>query len=200
MPKRHVAIEVAWPFFLGFGLPVTALTFFLAPPFVALGLYAALFPLPLALAPLAAAAASKEVDLASQYAVPPLPLFAPSRRLCDRLLGRASAFVLGKKQAARALAQARVKPALPPSTGAEASTPADSARAGTGADADAAPSPPEALAGESASSEQAQRRRPSEPPLHLQADLARGLEQAKAFAQARERVAKLSSRRPPWDS
>jgi hypothetical protein len=78
---------------LGFGLPITILTFFLKPPFVSLGLYSAFFPWPLALAPHSTAAASKEVGLASQYALPPLPLFAPSRRLCDNLLDRVMAFI-----------------------------------------------------------------------------------------------------------
>ena len=192
VPKRHVAIEVAWPFFMGFGLPITVLTFFLKPPFVALGLYAALFPFPLALAPLSTAAARREVALASQYATPPLPLFAPSRRLCDRLLDQVMVFVLGKKSAAVAQAQSRTKSTLSTSSSGAESRASTNLTEPTGGNGATAPSNRERFATSPVSSEEAQVRRSLEPPPHLRADLARGQEQVKAFAQARERIAKAN--------
>jgi len=98
------------------------------------------------------------------------------------------AFVLGKKRAAVAQAQTRSTSASSPPAGAKPRSSTNST--GSTGDNGEAPNKTEKFAESPVSSEGLQERRSLEPPPHLRADLARGQEQVKAFAQARERMAK----------
>mmetsp|Transcript_22374 Transcript_22374/g.65050 ORF Transcript_22374/g.65050 Transcript_22374/m.65050 type:complete len:201 (-) Transcript_22374:43-645(-) len=84
VPHRHALVEKGWPYFLGFGTPVTILTFFL-PVFQSLAVSAAVFPFLLCVANASAEEAIRQVDISVAY-VPRIPAFMASCRFAELIV------------------------------------------------------------------------------------------------------------------
>jgi hypothetical protein len=103
-PSRHAQIEQSWPYFLGFGLPLTLLTTVLVDKLgggvvTSLALNAAFFPLAQMQAAgftaLEGAASAHQQSVA--FSVPRLPVLAPSFALVENLAATLFELVKGKK-------------------------------------------------------------------------------------------------------
>jgi len=82
--RRHTLVEQGWPYFLGFGTPVTLITFFL-PVFRSLAVSAAIFPFLMCVANASAEEAIRQADMTIAH-VPRIPAFVASCNLAECLV------------------------------------------------------------------------------------------------------------------